>query len=182
MNTHKEQFGSWKHCSQILVLGDFNAMKFKRSGIFRDRVLEKIQSSRSQLELIFKGPAWDTPISLKGLSAVKKVQIADEYILTEWPTDVAEISLQFCKFSRVSVNVNTRQVSLQKCSFDNTDWDNADSFTNLDSLAIGSYTVLNYHLLSHLKQLKIENCSNITDVGCFRNIPDLTLSRCSQIH
>jgi hypothetical protein len=75
LNTNKQRFETWKQSSQILTSGDFYAMRFKRSENFRSRVLEKIRSSRSQLELSFKSPFVYSPISLKGLPAVKKVKI-----------------------------------------------------------------------------------------------------------
>jgi hypothetical protein len=181
LNANKQQFETRKQSSQMLSLGDFYAMSFKRSENFRSLVLEKIQSSRSQLELIFKSPFVYSPILLKGLPAVKKVQIEGKYILPEWPSDIEEISLQFCKFSPVSVNANTRQLRLQNSSFASTYSVNGGSFASLDSLAIAFCIIPNYHVLSNLKRLKIERCSNITDVSCFRNILDLTLSGCSQI-
>jgi hypothetical protein len=51
-----------------------------------------------------------------------------EDILTEWPSDIEEISLQFCKFSPVSVNANTRQLRLQNSSFAPTYSTNGASF------------------------------------------------------
>jgi hypothetical protein len=40
---------------------------------------------------------------------------------------------------------------------------------------------INYHTLANLKCLQISNCETITDVSCFRNIPNLALDHCSGI-
>jgi hypothetical protein len=78
------------------------------------------------------------------------------------------------------VNFHARSLTLQNCS-NHINTVNAHVFADLDSLTIHSYVIPHYYLLSHLKRLQIVTCPSITDVSCFRNIPDLTLIECSEI-
>jgi Leucine-rich repeat (LRR) protein len=184
MNTNKERFGAWKRYSQILTLWGSYALRFKRSGNFRTRVLEKIQSSASQLELIFNGAAsytdGGTPISLGKLPAVKKIQIGTNFLVTTWPTDVEQLYLDFCLFPQISVTSRTRDLTIFS-DYSTVLVLDAASFVGLKDLTVYCCSIPNYHLLSHLKRLKIEACPGITDVSCFRNISDLTITECSEI-
>jgi hypothetical protein len=184
MNTNKERFGAWKRSSQILTLWDFYAMRFKRSGNFRTRVLDKIQSCSFQLELVFNGtePFTDggMPMSLEELPALKTIRIGSNVVVTTWPTNVEQLYLYYSLFSQISVSSRTRDMTILSGNSTVPVLDGA-SFANLDSLLIYSCSIPNYHLLSHLKRLKVEACPGITDVSCFRNIPDLTITECSEI-
>jgi hypothetical protein len=178
MNTNKDHFGSWKRRSQILTLQGYYAEKFKKSERFRFLVLEKVEDSLFQVELIFKFPCGHPRVSLHGLPRLKRLEFR-EFFVKSSPIEVEEFILQKGEISDLALILPT----VRKLTINNANQKLIDcsQLAHLESFCVSSCQFINYHMLANLKQLEITNVPIPMDVSCFQSIPVLSIIGCAGV-
>jgi hypothetical protein len=188
MNSNKEYFGKWKKESQIIVLGDSEAKRFRDLKEFREKVCQCVENPRFQLDLVFdkEEEMFDLEprpdLDLLSLGNVRKCHLRYYDCGAPPAMDVDEISLVDCRIEDYSCCSNVKSVTIEQSSkvshFDFSPFQNIEKGCfKLDFLT----ETTNHHLLYNLKSLYLFGCQSITDVSCFQNIPHLNILCCIRI-
>jgi hypothetical protein len=179
MNSSKECFGNWKKESQIIVLSDSDARRFRDSKVFRRRICQCVENPRFQLDVVIDGR-----IDLQLLDNVRKCHFKYYDCVAHPGLDVDEIIFLQCRIDDFSFCSNIKSVTINEL------YRRADpifDFSLFQNILKGVFrqsnlsSTTNHHLLANLKSLQLWCCSAIADVSCFQNIPHLTLNGCSGI-
>jgi hypothetical protein len=103
MNASKEYFGEWKKRSQLIVLNNFYAQRFRTSVEFRARIVQMIRSPLDQPELNFRSSRdWISDerehFDMGLLGGIKKISAFD-YHITNFPFIVVLFSCKRTEYS-----------------------------------------------------------------------------------
>jgi Leucine-rich repeat (LRR) protein len=176
MNCSKSHFGDWKKHTQVVVLPMLYADKFQKSSKFRERILQTIANPLLQLELNFV--SWNlniTPIGVDG--EFKSLNFQSSYI-NRFPVVSDELFLQECIVESFRSCPTVRKLTIQDVGSTTLD---VSSLTIREAAEFSSMNLLNYHTLSHLKNISISCCDSIADVSCFQNVKKLRFHKCPNI-
>jgi hypothetical protein len=186
LNSNKEYFGKWKKESQILVLGDSDARRFRDLKEFRERIYQCIENPRFQLDVVFDEREKDrrSVIDLQLFENVRKIHSKYYDCVAPPVINADDIFLVDYRIQDLSFCSNIKSVTFVQSPEALEGIFDFSVFQNIEKgiFGLGSlYSTTNHHLLSNLKSLVLCRCSAITDVSCFQNIPHLTLNWCSGI-
>jgi hypothetical protein len=182
LNSSKKYFGQWKKESQIIVLTDSYARRFRVLKGFREEIYQCVENPRFQLDVVFDEEGEGPEVNLQSLGSMRKIHLNYYDCLAPPAMDVDEISLVECRIKDFFFCSNIKSVEVFQLDEPFDGIFDFSLFQNIEKgvFSLGSTLTVNHHLLSNLKSLELYS-SAITDVSCFQNIPHLTLNWCSGI-
>jgi hypothetical protein len=97
MNSSKEYFGKWKKESQIIVLTDSDAKRFRDLKGFRERIYRCVENPRFQLDIVLDEKEESRPsIDLQSLGRMRKCHLRYYDCVGSPAMDVGEMCFLQC--------------------------------------------------------------------------------------
>jgi hypothetical protein len=183
LNSSKEDFGKWKKESQIIVLTDSDARRFRDLKEFREKVYQCIENPHFQLDVVLEKWEDNRLVDLQLFDNVRKIHLKDCDCVAPPTMDVNEMFLLQCQIEDFSFCSNVKSVTVVQVLDPLQRILDLSLFQKIEKgcFRLNTMSSTNHHLLSNLKSLELQCCRSITDVSCFQNIPHLSLTWCHAI-
>jgi Leucine-rich repeat (LRR) protein len=188
MNTRKQGLSEWKKQSQLVVLNSVYTEKFRRSALFRQRILELVESPWEQIEFHFD-------FSFNFESYIISVGIADIHAKTCLIKDdslcLSTIFVESCTIAALNDCPSLQNEMIDYCQLrGNNDRRLQKSYVSQLELPIShlqgfsvyfSKEMADVSCFKNIHTLRFHDCPLITDVSNLANVYDLSLTYCAGI-
>jgi hypothetical protein len=191
MNTRKQGFGVWKKQSQLIGLKSLHTEKFRRSALFRKRILQLVESPWEQIEFHFeykerqsftvgKAEILARTFTVNNISlCLRNIFFNSCTIaaLSDCPS-IQAVMIDYCRFGENPSHHMKDLESLQQSYFSQVEL----QMDRLEALSISSVNeIVDVSYFKNIQKVRFHFCKLITDVTSLANVFDLNLTFCDGI-
>jgi hypothetical protein len=191
MNTRKQGLGEWKKQSQLIVLKSLATEKFRRSALFRERILQLVENPLEQIEFHFEYKEQQAftvgkAVFLARTCAFNEVSLCLHNVffnsctiaaLTDYPS-IQTVMIDYCRLPGNHREDMGDLESLQQSYFSQVEI----PITSLNALSIsGLNEIVTVGYFKTIQKVRFQFCTVITDVTSLANVFDLSLTFCNGI-
>jgi hypothetical protein len=188
MNTSKHHLSEWKKRSQLIVLKSPYTEKFRRSSLFRERILQLVEDPWEQIEFHF-GFSFDL---MKYTLTVRTAKIhARECFIDDVSLRLKNVGISFCTIAALNgcpslqngvidffhLRGNENRNSGNKLFFTQIEL----PISHLKALLVYGHNMVDVSCFKNIHKICFQSCPRITDVSSLANVYDLELSYCDGI-
>jgi hypothetical protein len=188
MNTRKHGLSEWKKQSQLIVLNSVYTEKFRRSALFRQRILELVENPWEQIEFHF-----DFNFNFESYTiSVGKADIhAKTCLINDDSLCLSTIYVESCTICALNECPSLQDEIIDYCQLrGSNDLSLKKSYMAQLELPIShlngfsvyfSNEMADVSCFKNMHTLRVHDCPLITDVSNLANVYDLSLTYCAGI-